>query len=195
MIILLLKFLGAAQLKDHDYLRLQFLGAKYAWLGCPDTTDGICDLRFCYHNDYRDFQKCDDGIFQIIGEGAPYNTIRSGQRIRLRYLGAYNSWIGCSTRAYCEKSTCPGTAIQASNFTKCRGEILRIYARGKRNEEIIYDGDLVMLYFPVAGTSVSIQGENEGDDTSLNFCPGLAPPVYLSYGICSNNVFRIYRKP
>ena len=152
-------------------------------------------MRFCTRYPYHDFQKCDSEIFQIIGEGATYNTIKSGQRIRLRCLGAYNSWIGCSSRAYCEKSTCPGTAIQASDFSKCRGEILRIYARGKRNGQVIHNADLVMLYFPVAGRSISIQGQNDGDDTSLNFCPGLTPPVYLSYGICSKNVFRIYRKP
>jgi len=42
---------------------------------------------------------------------------------------------------------------------------------------------------------VTIQGENPGDDTNLNVCPGVAPPAYLSYGICSKNAFRIYRKP
>ena len=153
-------------------------------------------MRRCPNNKaYYDFQECGSEVFQIIGEGSTHNPIKSGQRIRLRYVNAESTWMGCPTKNHCERKTCPGTAIHASDFSKCRGEIFRIYARGKRNEEIIYDGDLVMLYLPIAGRSVSIQGENEGDDTSLNFCPGLTPPVYLSYGICSKSVFRIYRKP
>ena len=52
---------------------------------------------------------------------------------------------------------------------------------------------MVMLYY--GGRYVSIQGQNDGDDTSLNFCPGVTPPAYLSYGICSKNAFRIYRRP
>ena len=52
-----------------------------------------------------------------------------------------------------------------------------------------------MLYYVRDGRYVSIQGQYEGDDTSLNFCPGVTPPAYLSYGICSKNTFRIYRKP
>ena len=32
------------QLRDQDYLKLQFLGARDAWLGCPDD---VCDLRMC----------------------------------------------------------------------------------------------------------------------------------------------------
>ena len=45
------------------------------------------------------------------------------------------------------------------------------------------------------GRYVSIQGQYNEDPTTLDFCPGVSPPAYLSYGICSNNVFRIYRKP
>ena len=69
------------------------------------------------------------------------------------------------------------------------------YAHEKTNGQIIYDGDVVMLYYIADGRFVSIQGQNEADDTSLNFCPGVVPPAYLSYGICSKNAFRICRKP
>ena len=58
----------------------------------------------------------------------------------------------------------------------------------------IYNGDVVMLYYKHGGKYVSIQGEVDGSDTSLNFCPGVVPPPYLSYGICSKNAFHIYRK-
>ena len=89
------------------------------------------------------------------------------------------------------------TTAQGKNFAnnRCQSEIFFIYARGKSDGDVIHNGDVVMLYYSPIGLYVSIIGENWGDNTSLDFCPGVVPPVYLSYGICSKNVFRIYRKP
>ena len=181
-------------MKDHDYLRLQFLGARNGWVGCPYS---ICDLRTCpsYYNNYRNFARCGGEVFQIIGEGTIHHPIKAGQRIRLRFIRDHNSWIGCPTKNHCDIRSCSGTTSQAADFSRCGGEIFRIYARGKTNGQIIHDGDVVMLYYPGDGKYISIQGQNEGDDTSRNFCPGVVPPAYLSYGICSKNAFRIYRKP
>ena len=171
------------------------MGAKDAWLGCPET---VCDLRTCPSDDnkYRYFDgRCWGEEFQIIGEGTRYSPIKSGQRIRLRYLHERNSWMGCRENR-CDKRTCPGTTAQGSNFDRCHGEIFRIYARGKTNGQIIYNGDVVMLsHYKYDSKYVSIQGEKFGTDTTLNFCPGVTPPPYLSYGICSKNAFRIYQKP
>ena len=169
------------------------MGARDAWLGCP-SSDNICDLRKCpsSDNNYLDFERCGGEVFQIIGEGASSenNQIESGQRIRLRYIPEHNIWMGCPLNNRCDKRPCPGTNIEARNFNRCGGEMFRIYARGKANGQTIYNGDVVMLY--IGGKYVSIQGQNEGDDTSLDFCPGEVPPAYLSYGICSKNAFRIY---
>ena len=52
-----------------------------------------------------------------------------------------------------------------------------------------------MFYYIATGRYVSIQGQYYRDDTSLDFCPGVVPPAYLSYGICSKNAFHIYQKP
>ena len=189
---------GALTLRDHDYLRLQFLGARNAWLGCADS-NGICDLRTCpsRNYNYRKFGTCWGEEFQIISDGTHGSAVKSGQQIRLRYLREHNSWMGCPSNNRCSKKTCPGTTAQGGDFknNRCWGEIFRIYARGRANGQTIYNGDVVMLYYVRDGRYVSIQGQYEGDDTSLNFCPGVAPPAYLSYGICSKNTFRIYRKP
>lgn len=185
------------ELRDHNYLKLQFLGARDAWLGCPDV---ICDLRTCPSNNgnYRYYDtQCWGEEFQIIGEGAAYNPIKCGQQIRLRYLREHNTWLGCPTNNHCDKRTCPDTTAQGRNFSndRCWGEIFRICARGRRNGEVVYNGDVVMLYYVRGGKYISIQGESFGYNTSLNFCPGIVPPAYLSYGICSKNAFRVYRKP
>ena len=190
---------GTALLRDHDYLKLQFLGAKNAWLGCHDHGPStLCILATCpsiSHN-YRNFEYCWGENFQIIGEGAIHNSIKSGQRIRLRYLNEQNTWMGCSLNNRCDKRTCSGTTSQGSNFNDgCWGNIFRIYARGRKNGQTIYNGDVIVLYYVHGGRYVSIQGQYNQDRTSLDFCPGVAPPAYLSYGICSKNVFRIYRKP
>ena len=184
-------------LRDHDYLKLRFLGAKDAWLGCPAS---ICDLRTCpsRNHNYRYFDnRCWGENFLIISEGTSYTPVKSGQRIRLRYLREHNSWMGCPSNVNCAKRTCPGTTSQGGNFAnnRCYGEIFIIYARGRTNGQTIYNADLVMLYYQQKGRYVSIQGQNEGDDTSLDFCPKMVPPTYFSYGICFKNVFQIYRKP
>lgn len=178
----------------------QFLGAKDAWLSLSGGESyKECVLATCpsINNNYRHFNgHCWGEEFQIIGEGAIHSPIKSGQRIRLRYLHVHNTWMGCPTsKNNCKQISCPGTTSQASNFSRCNQEILRIYSRGKRNGEIVHNDDTVMIYNDYTGKYISIQGQKNGDLSSLNFCPGVAPPAYLSYGICSKNVFRIYRKP
>ena len=78
-IILYIFYIGAVQLRDHDNLKLQVLGARNGWLACVDT---VCDLRHCssssnnhcYFNGRRGGEE-----FQIIGEGAPHDPIKYGQ--------------------------------------------------------------------------------------------------------------------
>ena len=178
---------------------LQFLGAKGAWLGCSalEGDGNICILATCpSHNNnyYHKFEHCYGERFQIIGKGTNHNPIKSGQQIRLRYLHEHKTWVSFQN-GKCEKGTCSGTTSQGSNFNRCHTEIFRIYARGKRNGEVVYNDDVVMLYSDSACKYVSIQGQNNGDAASFNFCPGVVPPAYLSYGICSKNAFRIYQKP
>ena len=179
-------------LRDHDYLRLQFLGVRDAWLSCQDST---CGWTKCPSGDsaylWYDNIHCCFSFFQIIGEGTSNAKIKSGQRIRLRWAHEPNTWMGCTSNTKCKKRSCPGTTSEGGNFTKCHSEIFRIYSRSST----IKNGDLVMLYYPNNDKYVSIEGENYEADTSLNFCPGMTPPAYLSYAICSKNVFRIHRKP
>ena len=180
-------------LRDRDYLRLQFLGSRDASLSCEHNT---CGFTKCLSSseEYLNFNNQCWSTFQIIGEGTSNAVIRSGQRIRLRAAYERNLWVGCPSNNKCDKRTCPGTISEGSNFTRCHDEIFRIYSRATVNGLPISNGDLVMLYYPNNGKYVSIQGKYL-DQNSLDFCPGMAPPAYLSYAICSKNVFRIHRKP
>ena len=169
------------------------MGVKDGWLSCLDSK---CDLRSCSVTKYQYFDgQCHGEEFQIISNDTNYSTIKSGQEIRLRYLHELRTWMTCSGNTHCSKTTCPGTSAQGSDFNRCKGDLFRIYAQGKTNGEVIYNGDVVMLYYIRFGKYVYIRGEYNGDDTSLSFCPGTAPPAYLSFGLCSKTVFRIYQKP
>lgn len=188
-------YVGSSQLKDHDYLKLQFLGGKNLWLGCAGSVCGLSSCPSGNHN-YRYFdRRCYGENFQIIGEGTIHSPIKSGQQIRVRYLNEHNTWLTYLKSNQCGKGTCSGTTAEGTTFNKCQAEIFRVYARGRRNGDVIYSNDVVMLYSNHACKYVSIQGEKHGDPTGFNFCPGITPPAYFSYGICSRNAFRIYRKP
>ena len=66
---IIIYYLGTSELKDHDYLMLQFLGTKGAWLGCAGSA---CGLATCpSYNDYYHFfdGRCYGEELQIIGEG------------------------------------------------------------------------------------------------------------------------------
>ena len=93
-------------LRDHDYLRLQFLGARNTWLSCADGNK-VCDLRRCpsENQNYRYPGRCIGEEFQVIGEGSNFVPIKSGQRIRLRYLHEHNTWMGCPEQKRCDKRT------------------------------------------------------------------------------------------
>ena len=178
---------------------LQFLGAKVGWLGSHTASGGgTCFLATCpsHGNNYRYFDgRCSGEEYQIIGEGTTHSPIKSGQRIRLRFLYEHNTWVKYLESKQCGTGTCSGTTAQGINFNRCPAEMFRIYARGKRNGEVVYNNDVVMLYNEYSCKYVHIEGQKNADPVDFNFCPGITPPAYLSYGICSKNVFRIYRKP
>ena len=182
-------YVDLSPLYNEDVLRLDFMGSK-GWLGCPFD---ICDLRICptfTEGRFKNFSMCGGEVFQIVAEGGKH--ARSGYRVRFRYINGGNQWIGCSQNNRCDKRSCPGTNLQALTFTRCGGEILQIYARGRYKGDNIRNGDLVMLQY---GTKfISIQGTKEGDDTSLTNCPGTLPLTYFDYSRCPKNVFRIYKK-
>ena len=70
-------------------VRLQFLGAKKARLGCPFN---VCDSPFCpsYSNNYYYFDALGGKIFS---EGTCYSAIKYGQRVRLCFA---NAWMSCA---------------------------------------------------------------------------------------------------
>ena len=174
-------------------MRLEHIDTK-GYLGCPNS---ICDLHTCSSTN---FETCMKELFQIIGEGG--GNIKSGQRVRFRYVAAENSWLGCPHSNRCDKRSCPGALSRASNLNTCWGERFVIYGRGRRNGENLLHGDIVSIYFlpQHEGSSysrsgyITIAGSSSGADTSISSCLGSTPPSYFKYSSCPDSVFRIYKK-
>ena len=152
-----------------------------------------CDLRVCPPNvlarGKNTFRNCGGEVFHIFGDGDEY--IRSGYKVRIR---SNSKWLSCYNGS-CFTRTCPGSTTQATNFSiPCNSETFTIYAHARRDGDVLYDRDLVMLYINANGSKyISIKGTHNGDDTSLDYCPGSVPPTYFSFFACTKNVFQIYK--
>ena len=159
-----------------------------AWMPIPP-----CDLRVCPPNvlarGKNTFRNCGGEVFHIFGDGDEY--IRSGYKVRIR---SNSKWLSCYNGS-CFTRTCPGSTTQATNFSiPCNSETFTIYANARRDGDVIYDRDLVMLCINANGSKyISIKGTQNGDDTSLDYCPGSVPPTYFSFFACTKNVFQIYK--
>ena len=180
-------------LKNSDILGFDLVATR-GWLGCPYPP---CDLRKCpsYRNHLsgtRKFRSCNGEVFQIFGNGDEY--IRSGYKVRIRFVRAGSKWLSCYN-GNCIVRDCPGSTTETTNFTiSCSTETFTIYGKARRYGDVIYNGDLVMLYTNATGNKyISIQGHNEGDNASLDFCPGSVPPYYFSFLNCTRNVFQTYK--
>ena len=193
VIINLFILLYVVPFKNNDILGFD-LAATRGWLGCPYPP---CDLRKC--PSYRShligaskFKQCGAEVFQIFGNGDEY--IRSGYKVRIRFIEAGNKWLSCYNGS-CTVKNCPGSTSKATNFTiPCSNETFTIYGMARRYGDVIYDGDFVMLHINANGNKyISIQGSKEGDNTSLDYCPGTVPPYYFSYFTCTRNVFQTYK--
>ena len=183
-------------IQNYDHIRLEFKGiGASGFLGCSDN---VCDLRSCpYYNYIRTGSLCEGEQFRILVENG--GTIESGERVRFQSSIGSNQWLGYPISNRCDKRPCPGRLSQGANFNRlCTGETFRIYAHDKGfGGQTIHNGDLVMIYLPphnfYGGKYISIQGYKEMTDTSMDYCPGRAPPLHDHYTSCSNNVFRIYK--
>ena len=190
--IILLGIIFLVPLKSRDVMGFDLVATR-GWLGCPSST--FCDLRKCpSYNKHlthtRKFGNCDGEVFQIFGDGNDY--IRSGYKVRIRFVRAGNKWLSCYNGT-CTVKNCPGSTTQSTNFKmSCGNETFTIYGKARRYGDLIYNGDFVMLYINT-NQYISIKGVNEGDDASLDFCPGSVPPYYFSFFKCTRNVFQTYK--
>ena len=171
-------------------MRFQLYKATNLWLSCYSST---CDLEDCLSRGrlYQSRSGCDGELFRIVSI-RNINAITSGQKIGLSFPRESRTWMGCGYRgSNCYKTTCPSD----SDFNRCPGEMLTIYAHRKSAGAPIDNGDYIMLYNEGKKEYVRFLGNNDEDDASLGDCPGGAPPSYQDFERCIDYVLRIYKIP
>ena len=164
------------------------------WLSCFRDQ---CDVGRCpgMYFMQRDWTNCRGAVFRIYRmKGPGYVTV--GDFIGIRYPREDRQWLGC-TADMCAKSGCPGKPTDKNGFAseehwlRCTGEVFRIYAMGKKEDEIINSGDDIMLYYLQGNTWLSLGDENVVKAT----CPGISrPPGQNRYDECATEVFRIVKR-
>ena len=103
-------------------------------------------------------------------------------------------WLGCAHGGdRCASAKCPGIIFEGSDWTRCWGEVFRMYrAAGPGN---ILNGDFVGLYYPRENKWFSMF---QGRGRRLT-CPGNPSNTYgfqdfRRWFLCGSEVFRVYAK-
>ena len=183
--------LYTVSIKQGDTVVLQ-THSKSKWVSCWRPS---CDTTGCPGTVWtsRDNHHCKGEVFQIFKKHP--GDIRSGDAVGIHYSHQRGSWLGCDGTT-CKKKRCPGNPTMRYGFgdkckwSQCNGEVLKIYAYGKRNGAAIRSFDTVMFY--VTSTKGWLNGE--GTVEGNNRCPGNGqPPSTSTYNRCPHEVFTIIK--
>ena len=136
--------------------------------------------------------RCGGEIFQIYRASGP-GYIRVGDLVGL-YFPAQDKWLGCP-HSVCGKYDCPGSPTwhygfsSISKWSRCGGEVFKIYARNKGTHFLIAAHDDVMFYYVAGKQWLSLQANQNAKKET---CPGLSlPPSASKYDFCGAEVFNI----
>ena len=94
--------------------------------------------------------RCWGEVFRIYRSNG-LGAVRVGDLVGI-YYPLQGVWMGCGSSS-CYKRSCPGNPTNTHGFSNaekwyhCTGEVYKIYARGKRNGDIILEKDDISLYF------------------------------------------------
>ena len=152
-----------------------------------------CPGLFFDEHDYT--RRCVGEVMQIYRANGP-GSVKVGDLIGI-YYPIDKKWLGCHGSGNCYKHACPGHPTLAYGFSnyehwhRCYGEIYKIYARGKKNGDIITHKDDVMILFLQNFDYLSFPGGT----IHRNPCPsGHRPPSREKYDCCWGEVFNIWKR-
>ena len=138
-----------------------------------------------------DWTKWGENEFQIFHSNG-LGVIRVGDYVAL-YFPTAKKWFSMYRNQGHLQIQCPGLPNKIYGFHRedswqyCGSEVFRIYAEGKKNTDIIEDGDTITLYYPCGKQYLKL-----GAGTPiLNSCPGGPPPRATAYDSCVGEVFEI----
>ncbi len=106
------------------------------------------------------------------------------------------NWFGCYNTD-CKKSSSPGSPTTANGFSTnnkwhmCLGEVFRIYARGKTEDDEITTDDDIVLYYPLGDRWVFLGYDGNARKST---CLGTEhPPPTSTYDGCAYETFKIWK--
>ena len=139
-----------------------------------------------------DWNRCWGEVYQIFRKHGP-GHVRVGDIVGIYYPRERNWFALSGGRGHLEP--CPGHPTKRYGFQdlhrwfRCWGEVYVIYARGKRNGQLIRDRDDVMLYFIHGHSWVSL-GRGY---VNTEKCPGgNLPPAPDKYDVCWGENFELF---
>ena len=119
-------------------------------------------------------------------------TTAHGATVGFQPVYSKRNWLGCPD-ATCYKKSCPNLIMEGSDWTKCWGEVFRIYR--KKGPGVVLAGDLVGIYYPREKKWLSLSGGLGQKQT----CPGNPSSAYgfssyVKWAQCYGEVFGIFAR-
>lgn len=141
-----------------------------------------------------DWDNCREQAFKIYRQNGP-GSVAVGDTVAL-YYPVDGEWFGCYNTD-CKTSSCPGSPNPTHGFATqdhwdlCLGEVFRIYARGKNNDDIIDTDDDIVLFYP---RDVKWVYQGYDGNTRKSTCLGNSkPPPASRYDGCAYETFKIWK--
>ena len=144
--------------------------------------------------DTNDWSNCNANVYEIYRKDG-LGSVVVGDVIGLykRHAKHWYSLYGGSAHG----ATCPGTPTTANGFENdekwfnCPGEVFKIYARGKSENDEIEEHDDIFLFYVNENKWVTVNVP--GNAAALHTCPGtVRPPPATKYDVCWGEVLEIW---
>lgn len=167
------------------FVALQSLADSSRRFSCGRST---CSSSGCGHYllSYDEWKECYNEVYKIYrrdGEG----VVRVGDYVALLQYKT-NQWLQCLEKS-CQLGTCPGSPSNddgfedSSKWCDCSEYLFRMSAYNKTIGQVVYPGDVVMIYQPNVKEFLSIRGHTSTCRSSA------FPPTLDQYETCSESSF------
>lgn len=167
-----------------------FLQLKYSkrnWVSCFNGGEENCIKATCpgLYLTTPSVSACSGGSFQVYRKNGP-GQIHVDDVVAFHYPRQSGSWLSLFN-CVGHLNPCPGAPTvlygmsSDDTWSRCWGEVFKIYAKDKAVGQVITSNDDVFLYYPGGDTYFSFGGANP----SCTGCPGtVRPPDAAKYNSC-----------
>ena len=190
-----LRFRKHGRISSGDIVTIRVVKNKRLHVGC---FSGKCGADPCAGRRFNpwDYKRCSGEVFRIY-RAAGSGDVKVGDEVGF-FFPIKRRWMSASGAQQLKLNACPGVPRGSSHRlnTGCWGEVFKIYARGRRVGQPIYQSDRVMIYYPQSKAFLKYQYINGRKDGLVrSTCPGQkGPPSRNAYYRCRKYMFQIRPK-